>query len=29
MYIRVVILLRTFNPPNLAELKIDHVSLVV
>ena len=29
MYIRVVILLRTFNPPNVAELKIDHVSLVV
>ena len=28
MYIRVVILLRTFNPPNVAELKIDHVSLV-
>ena len=29
MYITVVILLRTFNPPNVAELKIDHVSLVV
>ena len=29
MYIRVVILLRTFNPPNVAELKIDHVSIVV
>ena len=29
MYIRVVILLRTFNPPYVAELKIDHVSIVV
>ena len=29
MHIRVVILLRTFNPPNVAELKIDHVSIVV
>ena len=29
MYIKVVILLRSFNPPNVAKLKIYHVSIVV
>ena len=28
MYIRVVILLRSFNPPNVAQLKIDHRRLI-
>ena len=27
MFIRVVILLRSFNPPNVADLKIDHVGI--
>ena len=29
MYMRVLILLRSFNPPNVAKLKIDHVGIVV
>ena len=29
IYMRVVILLRSFNPPNVAKLKIDHVGIVV
>ena len=27
MFIRVVIPLRSFNPPNVADLKIDHVGI--